>query len=327
MRALGAQPEPGGQAVRAALVDTDGIAIAGFGESARAPLPDGAGDLAERVEIAAATALSHLPGAEIAGFDGLILHHDPGTRRLDQAGDGAILAEVLGLPVVWDMRASDMALGGQGAPIEAFFHHACARWAGLAAPVAFLGLGDRAVLTYVDPRIARPQDAGACLGFDAGPGLRGDAGGAVDAALIAALMQDGYFLKIPPKWAASGAFATFRDGLAALAPDRAAATARAGLVACVARAFDHFSDTPETLFLHGPGRAEAPLLAALTTALPCPVALVEAIGLNGDVLGAQAIAWLAVRILRGLPTTGPGTTGVAAAVGGAQISRPLQQSR
>jgi anhydro-N-acetylmuramic acid kinase len=49
---------------------------------------------------------------------------------------------------------------------------------------------------------------------------------------------------------------------------------------------------------------------------------VEAVGLNGDMLEAQAFAYLAVRVARGLPTSCPGTTGVAAAVGGGQISHP-----
>jgi anhydro-N-acetylmuramic acid kinase len=39
-------------------------------------------------------------------------------------------------------------------------------------------------------------------------------------------------------------------------------------------------------------------------------------------LEAQAFAYLAVRVARGLPTSGPSTTGVMAAVGGGQISRP-----
>ena len=49
---------------------------------------------------------------------------------------------------------------------------------------------------------------------------------------------------------------------------------------------------------------------------------VEDVGLDGDMLEAQAFAYLAVRVLRGMPTTCAATTGVAAAVGGGQISRP-----
>ncbi len=59
----------------------------------------------------------------------------------------------------------------------------------------------------------------------------------------------------------------------------------------------------------------------------CPVEPVEAVGLNGDMLEAQAFAYLAVRVLRGLPTSAPGTTGVRAAVGGGRISRPQRAAR
>lgn len=332
IRALGAQGEPDGAAMQAALLETDGIAIAAFGETAREALPPASrADVAEQVETASARALSRLPLADIIGFDGPVLMHDPRTGRLEQAGDGAILSAVLDAPVVWDMRSSDMALGGQGAPIEAFFHHACARWAGQAGPVAFLGLGARAVLTWADPRRPAPEDPAACQAFDTGPGLGRfladqAAGGRVKAPRIAALMSDGHFLRMPPRWAGPGAFAGFERDLATLPPADAAATARAALAACAARGLEHSPHPPETLFLHGPGRADPALLAALADALPCPCAPVEAIGLDGDALGAQAIAWLAVRIARGLPTTGPGTTGVAAAVSGGQISRPATAS-
>ena len=49
---------------------------------------------------------------------------------------------------------------------------------------------------------------------------------------------------------------------------------------------------------------------------------VEEAGFNGDMLEAEAFAFLAVRVMRGLPTSAPGTTRVPAPVGGGQISRP-----
>ncbi|MEP5088864.1 MAG: anhydro-N-acetylmuramic acid kinase, partial [Paracoccaceae bacterium] len=50
---------------------------------------------------------------------------------------------------------------------------------------------------------------------------------------------------------------------------------------------------------------------------------VEAVGLDGDMLEAQAFAYLAARVVRGLPTSCPGTTGVRAAVGGGVVSAPI----
>ena len=54
----------------------------------------------------------------------------------------------------------------------------------------------------------------------------------------------------------------------------------------------------------------------LCVSLDCPVVAIEEAGLDGDMLEAQAFAYLAVRVARGLPTSAPGTTGVSACVGG-----------
>lgn len=43
--------------------------------------------------------------------------HEPEHNTTFQAGDGAALAATTGLPVISDLRAMDVALGGQGAPI------------------------------------------------------------------------------------------------------------------------------------------------------------------------------------------------------------------
>mgnify|MGYP002129891031 CR=1 FL=1 len=67
-------------------------------------------------------------------------------------------------------------------------------------------------------------------------------------------------------------------------------------------------------------------LAALSQRLPYPVDPVETAALNGDMLEAEAFAFLATRVLRGLPTSAPGTTGVPAAIGGGKISRPTGAS-
>ncbi|MEJ2036432.1 MAG: anhydro-N-acetylmuramic acid kinase, partial [Maritimibacter sp.] len=53
-----------------------------------------------------------------------------------------------------------------------------------------------------------------------------------------------------------------------------------------------------------------------------PVLPVEELELDGDALDAQAAAYQAVRVARGLPTSCPTSTGVAAAVGGGVVSTP-----
>jgi anhydro-N-acetylmuramic acid kinase len=72
----------------------------------------------------------------------------------------------------------------------------------------------------------------------------------------------------------------------------------------------------------GGGRHNAALMAELAARMKVDVAPVESIGLDGDMLEAQAFAFLAVRVARGMATSGPATTGVAALVGGGRVSQP-----
>ncbi len=95
-----------------------------------------------------------LDAADLHGFHGQTLAHDPGGRGTHQLGDGRVLAQRIGKPVAWDFRSKDVV---QGAPLAPFFHFACAQWAGLNASVAFLNLGGVGNLTWLDPRCAAPE--------------------------------------------------------------------------------------------------------------------------------------------------------------------------
>ncbi|MEC7298883.1 MAG: anhydro-N-acetylmuramic acid kinase, partial [Pseudomonadota bacterium] len=186
VRALGAMSGTSLDGVDAAVVVTDGHEILGFGESEyraysgderaalRAALGQWPGgpdvDAAEAVVMQAHQALlSGFRDVALVGFHGQTLAHEPRGRGTFQIGNGDALAQALGLPVVWDFRSSDVEMGGEGAPLAPFYHHACARWMGATAPVAFLNMGGVGNLTWVDPRIARPEAEGALLAFDTGP--------------------------------------------------------------------------------------------------------------------------------------------------------------
>ena len=356
--ALGAMSGTSLDGVDAAMVLTDGQSLTDFGPDAYRPYTQteraviragfgqwpgdaGVAEASEVVETAHAEVLSRFAGAEVVGFHGQTLAHDPRGRGTHQAGNGALLAGVLGVPVVWDFRSNDVQMGGQGAPLAPFFHHACARFAGLSAPVAFLNLGGVGNLTWVDPRVAHPEAPGALLAFDTGPanapindlllarrGLAQDEGGAlaaagtVDAAVVDAFLAHPYFYKMPPKSLDRNDFPALLPAVDHLPDADAAATLTACAAAAVARGAEHFPAPVAQVLVCGGGRHNGAMMAELARRLDLPVHPVEAIGLNGDMLEAQAFAYLAVRVLRGLPTSAPATTGVAAAVGGGQVSRP-----
>lgn len=355
--ALGAMSGTSLDGVDAAMVQTDGETVLAFGPHAFRPYtaPEqallraalgqwpGGPDVqaaAEVVENAHAELLSRFSGVDLVGFHGQTLAHDPAGRGTHQTGNGALLAEALGLPVVWDFRSSDVAMGGQGAPLVPFYHHALARQIGATEPLAFLNLGGVGNLTWTDPRLAAPEAA--CLAFDTGPanapvndlmrarlGLEQDEGGALaatgkaDEAVVAAFLTHPYFHRMPPKSLDRNDFHSLLDAVRDLPDADAARSLTACAAAAVARGTEHFPSPVSRLLVAGGGRHNATLMAELAARLPgITVEPVEAAGLNGDMLEAQAFAYLAVRVARGLPTSCPTTTGVAAAVGGGQISRP-----
>jgi anhydro-N-acetylmuramic acid kinase len=356
--ALGAMSGTSLDGVDAALVLTDGERILEFGPTAyrpysaaeratlraalgRWPGEPGVEAAAEVVETAHAELLARFSGAAITGFHGQTLAHDPDRRRTHQAGSGAVLAEVLGLPVVWDFRSADVAMGGQGAPLAPYFHFACARRIGATLPLAFLNLGGVGNVTWVDPRQPAPEAPGAVMAFDTGPAnaplddlmqarraLGQDAGGALassgepDREVIAHFLDHAFFARMPPKSLDRNGFPSLLQAVGGLGDADAAATLAAAAAAAVARGVAHFPTPVARILVTGGGRHNAALMEHLARALAAEVQPVEAAGLDGDMLEAQAFAFLAVRVARGLPTSGPSTTGVAGLVGGGRISRP-----
>ncbi|SEM45137.1 anhydro-N-acetylmuramic acid kinase [Loktanella fryxellensis] len=357
VRALGAMSGTSLDGIDAAVLVTDGIDITAFGDSdyreyspaERAVLRSALGRWPE-YDVAAATAvIAHGHNAVLAGFDdvdlvgfhGQTLAHDPAGRGTHQAGDGAALAQSLGWPVVWDFRSADVRLGGQGAPLAPFYHFALARWMGADAPLAFLNLGGVGNLTWIDPGHARPEDDGALLAFDTGPanallddamlarrGVARDEGGALAATghihddIVADFLQHPYFFRMPPKSLDRDTFAALARATAPLSDADAAATLTAASAMAVADSLQYCPQAPKTIFVAGGGRHNATLMRMIAAAAGVPVQPVEDAGLDGDMLEAQAFAYLAVRVARGLPTSCRGTTGVQAAVGGGTVSHP-----
>ncbi|WP_292311312.1 anhydro-N-acetylmuramic acid kinase, partial [Marivivens sp.] len=214
---------------------------------------------------------------------------------------------------------------------------------GATAPIAFLNLGGVGNITWVDPSKAKPEDAGALIAFDTGPANapindlmekrlgvdrdeNGDlaAKGNVDEDILNRFLDHRYFYKIPPKSLDRDDFAALSTEVETLSDADAVATLTACAAMAVVKSMEHCPSVPEKLLVTGGGRHNATLMAMLAAGLDCEVAPVEDAGLDGDMLEAQAFAFLAVRVARGLPTSCPSTTGVGAAVGGGTVSHPLR---
>ncbi|MCB9960040.1 MAG: anhydro-N-acetylmuramic acid kinase [Rhodospirillaceae bacterium] len=253
---------------------------------------------------------------DVVGFHGHTISHRPDLGITRQIGDGARLAAALGIDVVDDFRSADVAAGGQGAPLAPLYHAALA--VSLPQPLAVLNIGGVANVTLIDGETL--------LAFDTGPGNglvddwvarhtglpydaegRLAASGQVAEAALERLLDDPYFALAPPKSLDRHSFSpAAADGLS---PADGAATLTVFTAETIVRALDHLPVRPRRWLVTGGGRHNRFLMALLRARLGVPVEAVEAVGWQGDALEAQAFGYLAVRSLRGLPLSLPGTTG------------------
>ncbi|QIE55346.1 anhydro-N-acetylmuramic acid kinase [Pikeienuella piscinae] len=295
-----------------------------------------------RAHAAAAAALlaDAAEAPAVIGFHGQTVAHAPDEGWTWQIGDGAALARALNRPVVWDFRSDDMKAGGEGAPLAPFFHFALAKHIGAAVPVAFLNIGGVANVTWVNPALSAPETAGALVAFDTGPGNAlindwmarrtgapldrdGAAAGAgrVSRAALRSNAAAAYLDRKPPKSLDRNEFAAVLAAVDGLSVEDGAATLTALTAETVAESLRHMPAPPSRWLVCGGGRRNGAMMRMLGERIDAPVDPVEAVGLDGDLIEAQAFAYLAVRVMRGLPISAPATTGCAAPVAGGRISR------
>ncbi|HYD18157.1 MAG TPA: anhydro-N-acetylmuramic acid kinase [Patescibacteria group bacterium] len=252
----------------------------------------------------------------LIGFHGQTVAHDPKNKWTCQLGDGALLAQLTGIPVVNDFRSADVQAGGQGAPLVPVYHQALA--ASRAKPVAFLNIGGVANLTYIGDEV---------IAFDTGPGnaliddwmlrktgaARDDYGataarGMVNLPILTDLLNDKFFSEKPPKSLDRNAFVS--AAWENLSVEDGAATLAAFTAHSVANALFFLPEKPREWIVAGGGRLNNTIMAMLREKLAAPVLSIDDIGLNGDAIEAEAFAFMAVRSYRGLPISFPKTTGV-----------------
>jgi anhydro-N-acetylmuramic acid kinase len=296
-------------------------------------LADAERDLTERHAVAVRQFMDQQgvasPSIGVVGFHGHTVLHAPERRLTVQIGDGAALAHQIGLDVVHDLRAADVAAGGQGAPLAPVYHRALA--ARLPErPIAVVNIGGVANVTWIG------RD-GMLLAFDTGPGnalvddwmlrhtgqaMDGGGGtaarGKVDEDALGALFIHDYFGRLPPKSLDRNAFPI--EPVQHLSVADGAATLTAFTATAIARAREHFPEEPRLWVICGGGRRNKALMAMLAARVECAVAPAEAAGFDGDAVEAEAWAYMAVRSLKGLPITFPGTTGVREPLSGGVLS-------
>ena len=252
--------------------------------------------------------------------------HLPAEGVTLQIGEGAIIAEMTGAPVVSDFRPADVAAGGGGAPLVPF-----ADWLTLRHPTrdrAVLNIGGIANLTIVPAACALEQ----VRAWDTGPGnmaidalaqqffgVRFDQNGELAAQGNAHEIElsDAYFARVPPKSCGREEFgADFAARFTRFAAHDALATATALTARSIAdslRRFANLGEHPEVI-VSGGGARNHTLMAMLRAQLPQALVLTsQEIAINGDAREAMAFALLAAQTMKRQPSSVAGATGARGA--------------
>mgnify|MGYP005841564911 CR=1 FL=1 len=265
------------------------------------------------------------PKPDVIGFHGQTIRHLPEEGLTWQMGDSSFLAEKTGIPVVADFRRRDMACGGEGAPFASYYHRAILPES--AAPQVVVNIGGVANITYIPGK----GEANALQAGDVGPGCAlldvwmqkhfGKAydnggktalSGTPDEEWVAKTISSlPFFAKALPKSADRYLFDSLMPPKT-MPPADGAASLCALTAACICSAVEQINQNASHeephLWLTGGGAKNKAITQMLGKKFT-HVKPINDIGVPGDILEAECFAWLAVRRLAGLPTSGPQTTG------------------
>jgi len=346
--------------VDASVIETDGKEIFAFGKSICVDFPDDGrvvkdavktalswrfkgpppnslqfgSDYVDAVHIEAIEALG-IKNVEIIGYHGQTVFHQPAQNGRNgqtlQLGNGQALASKFGVPCVYDFRTADVKAGGQGAPLAPIYHQALCRYSKLEGRIAVVNIGGVSNGTLIDgeaPLIATDCGPGngpldswmelqGTLSYDIGgeKSLKGSS----DLKKIGQWFERDFFNRPIPRSADRYDFDVLAD-IRDMTLEDGAATLASFCAQSIARDLQVFA--PETIIVCGGGRHNPAIMGMLDMHTDGKVMSAEDVGWDGDALEAQAFAYLAVRTLKGLPISFPGTTGISHPMTGGVVARP-----
>jgi anhydro-N-acetylmuramic acid kinase len=296
-------------------------------------------------EAVKATTTRHKLKLDLIGCHGQTLYHQARAASYAgrsfactwQAGEAALIAQTLGVPVASNFRPADMVAGGQGAPLVPLLDYVL--FADAKRGRVLQNIGGIANLTAI-PAGAK---ADAVSAFDTGPGNMVidalaqklfnrpyDRNGAIAARgavlepVLEKMLRNSYFSQKPPRTAGREQFGReyAEEFLAACRrvddnPADALATATALTAETIARSYTQFvhprmKGRGVDYIVSGGGARNATLMAMLATRLDplgCELATSEGFGLPAEAKEAAAFALLAWHTWHKLPGNVPSATG------------------
>lgn len=261
--------------------------------------------------------ISNTQTADIIGFHGQTILHQPEYGITWQIGNPQLIASTTGIKTIGDFRRRDMANGGQGAPLVPIFHKAIME--GKKLPLGILNIGGVTAFTHIEENTL--------ISYDTGPGnaLINDAmmshynepydkdgiiasQGSIDFSVIDKILQDKFFDQKPPKSLDRNHFSYVMNLLVNHNKANIVATLTALTASAIIRSI------PKNLYdiyICGGGGKNLTMVDHIRKGLPnTQISSMTNIGINPDFVESQAFAYLAARYANNLVSSFPTTTGV-----------------
>jgi anhydro-N-acetylmuramic acid kinase len=271
----------------------------------------------------------------LIGFHGQTILHIPEKKISIQLGDSHLLAKKTNVKVVSDFRSNDLFHGGQGAPLAPIYHMAMLKSMNIKLPSCIINIGGVSNLTY--------YDGANLIGFDTGPGnglmdwymykktnLPFDEKGYISKKgspnydIVNKIITNVFFRKQPPKSIDRFYFKQQLIDLQLfdLSTEDAMSTIAEITIVSILNALKIFTKNINLVMVIGGGQYNEYLLEELQKRTLIKIKTGNSLGIPGDLIEAELIAYLAARHMNNLPITFPQTTGAPEPLLGGVLSIP-----
>jgi anhydro-N-acetylmuramic acid kinase len=278
---------------------------------------------------------------DLAGSHGQTIYHNPKGKRFGkriirstlQIGEPSIIAHHTGITTVADFRPTDMAAGGEGAPLVSFADYYLFK--DKRRNRAIQNIGGIANVTYL-PAGCRLQDI---IAFDTGPGNmiidriaflvsngrqnfdrdgKIAAKGTINKTMLSDMLRHPFFRRLPPKSTGREEFgreycdAFYKRAIKkSMTPEDILATATAFTAVSISQAYRRFFPCrPDEVILCGGGARNKQLIKILQQNLNGTIIrLTDDFGISCNAKEAVSFAILACAAIKGIANNVPSATG------------------
>ncbi|CAK8163357.1 anhydro-N-acetylmuramic acid kinase [Candidatus Xenohaliotis californiensis] len=258
-----------------------------------------------------------LHSAEIVGFHGQTIHHEPELMFTLQIGDPYLLAYHLQTPVVFNFRERDILYGGQGAPLVPIYHqNFLSGLIGIGTGIVNIGgISNITIVAESEERMMAGDVGPGCCIIDCIlndrklPLTTTSNMGNINSAVSDIVLQDSFFQMPIPKSLDKNYFYKYMKNFYNLSSEDALTTAAFCTVKPILDMLD--SCNLSKLLILG-GGCQNYLITSLLKNFSKNIDIVNAdnLDINSNNIESQAFAYLAVRSIKGLPISYPNCTGV-----------------